>query len=253
MSARPRPFGHRARHKANDPRRAASSLQAFLEHSARPLGTLTYHELQGFLFAVVSAPELVRPVEWLPLIFNEEEAGYATIEEANAVLEQIMALYNSLNVAILEDRVMLPGDCRVLPRALDNLDDSAPLARWSRGFLMGHDWLEALWDVELPADLDEAVGAALMTLSFFSSRSLAEAFHQEAAGTSASFRAFAESILDFLPDALAQYARIGRSVLAYGDDTAPPPPKHVSRAGRNDPCPCGSGKKFKKCCGETSH
>lgn len=22
-----------------------------------------------------------------------------------------------------------------------------------------------------------------------------------------------------------------------------------SRAGRNDPCPCGSGKKFKKCCG----
>ncbi len=21
--------------------------------------------------------------------------------------------------------------------------------------------------------------------------------------------------------------------------------------GRNDPCPCGSGKKFKKCCGET--
>ncbi|HSF23252.1 MAG TPA: SEC-C metal-binding domain-containing protein, partial [Blastocatellia bacterium] len=21
------------------------------------------------------------------------------------------------------------------------------------------------------------------------------------------------------------------------------------KAGRNDPCPCGSGKKFKKCCG----
>jgi len=31
------------------------------------------------------------------------------------------------------------------------------------------------------------------------------------------------------------------------------PPKQVVRAepktGRNDPCPCGSGKKFKKCCG----
>ncbi|MBL9122991.1 MAG: SEC-C domain-containing protein, partial [Planctomycetaceae bacterium] len=22
------------------------------------------------------------------------------------------------------------------------------------------------------------------------------------------------------------------------------------RVGRNDPCPCGSGKKFKKCCGK---
>jgi len=23
--------------------------------------------------------------------------------------------------------------------------------------------------------------------------------------------------------------------------------------GRNDPCTCGSGKKYKKCCGRTSH
>lgn len=26
-------------------------------------------------------------------------------------------------------------------------------------------------------------------------------------------------------------------------------PVHSSKVGRNDPCPCGSGKKFKKCCG----
>jgi SEC-C motif-containing protein len=31
----------------------------------------------------------------------------------------------------------------------------------------------------------------------------------------------------------------------------PPPPvvRQGPKAGRNDPCPCGSGKKFKKCCG----
>ena len=28
-----------------------------------------------------------------------------------------------------------------------------------------------------------------------------------------------------------------------------PPPTLALKAGRNDPCPCGSGKKFKKCCG----
>ena len=28
----------------------------------------------------------------------------------------------------------------------------------------------------------------------------------------------------------------------------PPPPPTRQKAGRNDPCPCGSGKKFKKCC-----
>ena len=27
------------------------------------------------------------------------------------------------------------------------------------------------------------------------------------------------------------------------------PQAKVEKAGRNDPCPCGSGKKFKKCCG----
>ncbi len=27
------------------------------------------------------------------------------------------------------------------------------------------------------------------------------------------------------------------------------PPKKVPKVGRNDPCPCGSGKKYKKCCG----
>ena len=26
--------------------------------------------------------------------------------------------------------------------------------------------------------------------------------------------------------------------------------RQTPRVGRNDPCPCGSGKKFKKCCGK---
>jgi uncharacterized protein YecA (UPF0149 family) len=26
-------------------------------------------------------------------------------------------------------------------------------------------------------------------------------------------------------------------------------PVRNAKVGRNDPCPCGSGKKFKKCCG----
>ena len=38
-----------------------------------------------------------------------------------------------------------------------------------------------------------------------------------------------------------------------GGDRAKQPVKRGSpRIGRNDPCPCGSGKKFKKCCGVTA-
>ncbi|MCE5243667.1 MAG: SEC-C domain-containing protein, partial [Desulfobacteraceae bacterium] len=32
--------------------------------------------------------------------------------------------------------------------------------------------------------------------------------------------------------------------------STPQPMKKDRKVGRNDPCPCGSGKKFKKCCGK---
>lgn len=36
------------------------------------------------------------------------------------------------------------------------------------------------------------------------------------------------------------------------DEPLPPPPDSIHRdkpdIGRNDPCPCGSGKKYKQCC-----
>lgn len=34
----------------------------------------------------------------------------------------------------------------------------------------------------------------------------------------------------------------------YFDHAISPTIKHVMRIGRNDPCPCNSGKKYKKCC-----
>ena len=242
MPARTPSSTRRTRHQTGRRRATAPSLRAFLEQPARPTGTLTYHELQGFLFAVLSAPELIRPSEWLPLIFNEQEAGYSTLEEANTILGQIMRLYNDINAAILEERVALPGDCRLRPHGLDNLEDSAALARWSRGFLLGHEWLEELWDVELPSDLDEELGAVLMTLSFFSSRSQAEAFHQETAAKTGSLEAFAESILRLVPDALAEYAHFGRSVLVGVGETTAPAPKRVSKTGRNNPARVAAGR-----------
>jgi preprotein translocase subunit SecA len=34
-----------------------------------------------------------------------------------------------------------------------------------------------------------------------------------------------------------------------GDSTGPVDGAKDKKVGRNDPCPCGSGKKYKKCCG----
>ncbi len=35
-----------------------------------------------------------------------------------------------------------------------------------------------------------------------------------------------------------------------GKETVKSTPKRVTKVGRNDPCPCGSGKKYKNCCGK---
>ncbi len=51
---------------------------------------VTYHELQGFLFTIVSAPELIPASEWLPIIFAGEDIDYASVEQAEAVIGQIM-------------------------------------------------------------------------------------------------------------------------------------------------------------------
>jgi len=40
-----------------------------------------------------------------------------------------------------------------------------------------------------------------------------------------------------------------RTVRNNGDGSSQPIEK-PKKIGRNDPCPCGSGKKYKKCCGK---
>lgn len=43
----------------------------------------------------------------------------------------------------------------------------------------------------------------------------------------------------------------GQWLYVGGEINPQPAQRHVSKVGRNDPCPCGSGKKAKKCCGTT--
>ncbi len=227
------------------------ALRAFLEHPSRPAGTLTYHELQGFLFTIVSAPEMIPASEWLPIIFAGEDIDYASVEEAEAVIGQIMTLSNTINASVLDPPALLPADCPLRDDVLANFVGDAPFAQWSRGFLRGHQWLEQLWEETVPKELQEELDATLMALSFFSSREMAEGFHVEASKGNQSFEAMADAIHRVVPAAVAQYAHMGRSIATVlaGHDAEAPEPTRTATVGRNDPCPCGSGKKYQRCCG----
>lgn len=226
-------------------------ITPFLASSQRPTGTLNFHELQGFLFAIACAPEMIKPSEWLPLIFNEQEARYASVEEARTITQALMDMYNLINTQVFAGEVGLADDIRLERPALNNVGETAALGQWSRGFSMGHNWLIELWDHYTPAELDSELGSSVMVLSFFSNQKLAEAFHREVTkNRDTSLEDFAESLLVLFENAMRSYARLGHSIhmalVSEAGERQPYVREH--KIGRNDPCPCGSGKKYKHCC-----
>ena len=54
---------------------------------------------------------------------------------------------------------------------------------------------------------------------------------------------------DLIPNCVAEILCVSRPELIMGLDNRQTP-KRRKRVGRNDPCPCGSGSKFKQCCGK---
>jgi uncharacterized protein len=198
----------------------AKALGAFLSHKDRPEGTLSLHELQGFLFAVACAPELIMPSEWLPMIGDDREMRYEDLDEAQGILDLITGLYNEINAAVIERSDAMPRGCKFLEGSGANFDEEAPVSQWSRGFALGHDWLSELWDECVPDEhsaMSEELGACIMTLSFFSSKEMAEALYREAAPQKGgmkpkAFQRFEATMRRLFPSALASYANIGRTV-----------------------------------------
>lgn len=227
-----------------------STLVQFLSSSQRPKGTFSFSQLAGFLFSMANAPEMILPSEWMPIIFNDQDGQYESKDEAERVLQAMMALFNDCGRERANDEVSLPPGCEIRPQPLDNLDADAPLSQWARGFIIGHSYLEEIWDDCIPESLDDEVGGILMALSFFATPNLAETYHKEAREPG-SLEHLAQSVITIFPDAISEYALLGRTIFQAlrEEEGFEQPPSGRSKIGRNDPCPCGSGKKYKRCCG----
>lgn len=215
------------------------ALRQFLDDSTRSPEALRYHEAQGFLFTIASAPELVSPEEWLPVVLEDLPDDRLAAE---AILGETMTLYNEIVEGVTDGAPALPEDCPFRDDVLANLADDAPVSQWSRGFAKGHGWLEETWDALAPEELDEDIGSAMLVLSFFASSGVAQDLM---AGTGRiDLREMAEQMRELFPITMAEYAAMGLEI-----DAAAHTPVRVEKVGRNEPCPCGSGNKYKKCCG----
>jgi uncharacterized protein len=232
----------------------ASTLSGFLAAPERPTETLSYHQLQGFLYGVCCSPEMVPPADWIGAIFDDESAGYASEQEASAVLDLLMNLYNAVNASTTADHSPLPPDCGFREDLMQNFQDEAPICQWSQGFMAASEWLQDVWDQYVDED-DEELGSVMMVLGLFASLEFAESVVDEGEPTDGEGRRltlpeFAAIAREMFDDAMLEFADLGR-----GMQQAQPagPAADAIKVGRNAPCPCGSGRKYKNCCGSRTH
>lgn len=195
-------------------------------------GILCVSELDGFLTAIVSGPETVVPSQWLPAVWGDFEPTWESIDEVNTVMNLVMQLMNFNAVVLIED-----------PESFEPLF----LEReWKgRKFLVVDEWCEGfLRGVELTGDLWAAGGKEIDHL-MVPILGFCEA---------SDWAAHDLTDLGTIEQAQQMIAPNVRAIHAYWLERREPlrhrEPMRRSepRVGRNEPCPCGSGKKFKHCC-----
>ena len=235
-------------------------LDGLLASVPEPLEPLDAVMLDGFLCGVLVQPRLIPADEWLPFVFDagghrwgeaepspEQQRARALILRRHAALNRSLAEFGGFDPFVLEP---LPDDTADSAAAAPspNGETAAPqrrndrirdtLSPWISGFDQALQLLPGL--VELADPEVDSVLAEL--LRFLPDDAEVEAIAPVSDATSVAALDAAIGVL------VAEVANL------Y-DITAPLRYKvEVSRrdapkVGRNDPCPCGSGRKFKQCHG----
>jgi len=234
--------------------REKRGLQSLLAHAVNPEEALNLDQLAGYLFGVVITPDVTGPSEWFLDIFGESSASFADQKEADAEFRALTDAYNRLNTLRLQGRLPFPFD-------VENLDKTelAQIRDWAVGLdralaLRSGIWMpdEVLEQPVLSEDEEDIVTCLSIVLGVGHPEQIPEIFEGVDELGEGEEEAWA-ILVGHLPLAVktlqAHADQLEKERLAGSGETASRPLVRKDRAGRNDPCPCGSGKKYKKCCG----
>lgn len=189
----------------------ADEHQALLERflaDAADEGALSLPETAGFLFAVAAAPEPVSAPDWMPFVLGE--AAFDDEQQGKSVNQALRALLAWVDERAGAGEDPMPPGYEPARKPAENIGEESPLGQWSRGFTFGHQWLEDAWKDRVPESLEEHYGAAVLAMSFFSSRELAETCSKQAGAES--MASMAGHILNLLPQARGIYFDLGRAI-----------------------------------------
>lgn len=195
-------------------------------------------ELDGYVAGLILCPETIPPDEWLPLVWSAsgEEAPFADGREAAWYAELVLEHHHAIV------RTLDKGPGRYAPFLEVDADRNEILWEiWIEGFEAAVALRPESWGQVIEAE-DEDV-----SMAFASIGALIEISHDESDLEREAIDELTEQaplLIPRLVDLLYAWRQAHRPA-SSAPAVAPPPAK----IGRNDPCSCGSGKKFKKCCG----
>ena len=208
-------------------------------------GAMDLEELDGFFAALHICPDLVMPSEYLPVILGSENALeneelFPNIEATQLFFSLIMHHWNAVGEAFRSGNFFIP-------LLLEDEDGKTYGNNWALGFLRGADMRKELWREIL--DDENKMGWFVPIFALV---------HEN--DPDPELRSYKEPLTDELREKLLE----GLSVMVTEmyrhfaphrerDAAVQQEPttfrRQKQKIGRNDPCYCGSGKKYKKCCG----
>jgi uncharacterized protein len=195
-------------------------------------GVLDISELDGMFTALVSGPISTVPSQWLPVVWGDFEPVWDSKEEFEEIFSLMIRHMNSIAHLLMEYSEEFQ------PMFLEREVEGSAYTivdEWCDGYLRG---------VELLQD-DRYAGRAEMADLLVPILAFTEKTKWRGHDLNDDER---ESIRQAITP---NVRKIHAYWLERRSDYAPvaqPVRRTAPQVGRNDPCPCGSGKKYKKCC-----
>lgn len=194
--------------------------------------------LHGFMTAIVSGPNMLPPSFWLPELWGGESLmpQWEDISEVERFMNALFTMMNHIVSTLMASpqrfSAIFIGD-----------EHSIDVCDWCFGYIDAVDL-----DIEAWGGLPDHL---MMKLDFIDDLAV-----ESARFTGEEREALRDQIIGIAEDIHAYWIK-QRSPLPSGgtqpipDNLVPLRPQQPvtsMKVGRNEPCPCGSGKKFKKCC-----
>lgn len=225
-----------------------NELGGFLMSNATSDETMMMDCLDGFLTALVSGPVMLKPSVWFPRIWGpllNDEPAFDTFAQAERITGLIMRHLSGIIWSLQHD----PDTHEPVFDLTVYIDDPHEYVdgeMWAYGYITGIDLQDINWEPFFDDSASEEVLRPIYLLG------ADEVTPEEEALTETPVQR--EALSKQIPASAAWIYRFWQPYRrAVAERTiATSYQREHPKVGRNDLCPCGSGKKFKKCCGTST-